>query len=575
MKNFTDKNVKRCQNVKALQRTAAFLCAAMCIAFSVPASAAENVSTVSEGKIVISSRLDGAAERSDVTITVVKAETDWLDKEKMKTAEQSDVVYMDKTAAGENGSYDFVFELENAGEYNVYIGGADRAEPEVFTLFFTKGSENAAAIAEIRAAADAAAVYEVLSRENSAVTLKLYNPVFNSLKNDAKEPLRLAAQYIYDYLRQNTVSDEQIPQVIYSAAAVCIVNGETQLVFDNIDNYKDIMQLDKQGLDKYYDKALSAKYTTMLSGEKHTSVKELEDGIFSTVVLTNVRYGDNKTELKKMLTELADRLGIKSSKVTDALVNKIIGKSFESMAALKSYINEFSSGSGNTGGNTGGSDGSSGGGGGGSRGAGTPAVSAGISNTLTQTKTDAADRRIFEDLEGYEWAEEYIQALFEKGIVKGKGQRLFCPGDAVTREEFVKMITEAYSLNVVGNDMAFEDVSEDDWFFPYVKSAYYAGIINGVSETRFGAGQPITRQEMAVIANRASYVAGVGLTESAEKTVFADGAEIDDYAAEAVEKLQRAKILNGDENGRFNPHGAATRAETAKVIYLLSLAAAQ
>ena len=202
-------------------------------------------------------------------------------------------------------------------------------------------------------------------------------------------------------------------------------------------------------------------------------------------------------------------------------------------------------------------------------------MSAGISNTLTQTKTDAADRRIFEDLEGYEWAEEYIQALFEKGIVKGKGQRLFCPGDAVTREEFVKMITEAYSLNVVGNDMAFEDVGEDDWFFPYVKSAYYAGIINGVSETCFGAGQPITRQEMAVIADRASYVAGVGLTESAEKTVFADGAEIDDYAAEAVEKLQRAKILNGDENGRFNPHGAATRAETAKVIYLLSLAAAQ
>ena len=571
MRAYTYRNAKeKSRKADAVKRVIASFTAVFAV-LARTAFAADAVRTVSEGRISIGSRLDGAAEGSDVTITVVKSGTDWLDKDEMKNADQSAVVYVDKTAAGENGSYGFVFELESAGEYNVFIGGADRTEPETFTLFFTKESESKAATAEIMNAADADTVFGVLNRENSAVTLRLYNPVFNTLKNDAKQPLRLIAQYVYDCLKAGTVSEEELPGIIYKAAAVCIVNGDTQLAFDSIDGYTDIMQLDETGLDKYYDKELSAEYTKRLAKDKHSSVSSFNDSLFDAILLTNIRYGDNKTVLKEMLTELSDRLGINGTDVTDSLADEIIGRDFADSAALTGFVKGFNTKPAPDGGGV--SGGGKGGGKGGGSGSGGSVGSAVIADKYTNTQTDTSERVIFSDLGDYKWAEEYIQALFEKGIVKGKGQGKFCPGDSITREEFVKMITEAYSLNVVGTDMAFDDVDENDWFFPYVKSAYYAGIVKGVTETHFGAGQPITRQELAVIADRASYIAGVELEDKVPANTFTDASEIDAYAVSSVEKLQRAGILNGDENGCVNPKAAACRAETAKIIYLLCAAA--
>ncbi|UKI37003.1 MAG: S-layer homology domain-containing protein [Clostridiales bacterium] len=34
------------------------------------------------------------------------------------------------------------------------------------------------------------------------------------------------------------------------------------------------------------------------------------------------------------------------------------------------------------------------------------------------------------------WAQEAIADLYEKGIINGRTEETFCPGDYVTREEF-------------------------------------------------------------------------------------------------------------------------------------------
>ena len=49
---------------------------------------------------------------------------------------------------------------------------------------------------------------------------------------------------------------------------------------------------------------------------------------------------------------------------------------------------------------------------------------------------------------------------------------------------------------------------------------------------------------------------------------FSDADEISDYAKDAVEKLSAAGIINGDESGKFNPKQSATRAETAKILWM-------
>ena len=48
---------------------------------------------------------------------------------------------------------------------------------------------------------------------------------------------------------------------------------------------------------------------------------------------------------------------------------------------------------------------------------------------------------------------------------------------------------------------------------------------------------------------------------------FDDDEQISDYAKEAVYALAGAGIINGVGDNRFAPHGNATRAESAKVIF--------
>ena len=108
----------------------------------------------------------------------------------------------------------------------------------------------------------------------------------------------------------------------------------------------------------------------------------------------------------------------------------------------------------------------------------------------------------------------------------------------------------------------FADVSAGDWFAPYVASAFDAGVVNGISQTEFGASLNITRQDMAVMIFKASKLAAGEL-----KTDFADFDEISDYAKEAVKAMNSLGIINGRGNGAFCPKENATRAEAAQMIY--------
>ena len=54
-------------------------------------------------------------------------------------------------------------------------------------------------------------------------------------------------------------------------------------------------------------------------------------------------------------------------------------------------------------------------------------------------------------------------------------------------------------------------------------------------------------------------------TEKGE--VFADDADVADYANEAVYALKNAEVINGKGEGMFAPKANCTRAEAAKMIY--------
>ncbi len=230
---------------------------------------------------------------------------------------------------------------------------------------------------------------------------------------------------------------------------------------------------------------------------------------------------------------------------------------------LKEDEEESSGGSGGSGG------GDSGGGGGGSFGGGgsSTITKAEIDNDIIDAGNEEIAEKVnvtFGDLDENHWAYEPVAYLAEKGILNGMGDGSFAPDSAVTREQFVKIIVEAFNVEGVTTN-AFTDVEKGRWSEKYILAAFENGIAGGMGNGIFAPEKPVTRQDAAVMLKRVCDKYGIELTNT--EKAFSDDDKIASYAKDSVKALSGAGVINGFEDGTFRPENTLTRAQAAKMIY--------
>ncbi len=302
---------------------------------------------------------------------------------------------------------------------------------------------------------------------------------------------------------------------------------------------------------------------TRLKGASFTTFDEFIDKFRASLVFECIAAPDGYENIKGILTDYVNQKyisGLSKEYITNTVCTKLVKKVYSGfdytqlVNDIKGY-NETTS-AGDSGANKY-SGGSSSGGGAFVGGATIPEP---IVKDNDEVKSD-----IFRDVEDC-WAKDIIVELANKNIISGVGDGYFAPERNITREEFAAIVVRMLNLSAVfETDIPFADVTKDDWCYDAVKIAYQHGIINGKSLNEFGMGENISRQDMAVMLKNVLDVINVEYTES--DIDFADMGEIDDYAKKAVGILSGAEIINGYEDSTFRPHGLATRAEAAKVIY--------
>ena len=209
------------------------------------------------------------------------------------------------------------------------------------------------------------------------------------------------------------------------------------------------------------------------------------------------------------------------------------------------------------------SNGSTGGTGGGGGGKKTSSSSGGGGGVINPVKEE-----IFADLADFDWAKEHIMALYNKGVIDGIGDKEFAPEQTVTREQFVKIASALCTMPETPSDAGFEDVVSGSWYEKYVNGAKAISLISGKDEKTFGVGENITRQDAAVVLFNALKISKPEAVEgiSIDELGFADSDSISAYALYAVSVLNKLGVINGDNNGYFNPTANATRAEAAVMI---------
>ena len=289
-------------------------------------------------------------------------------------------------------------------------------------------------------------------------------------------------------------------------------------------------------------------------------------------LLKSIGTLNNWTDVDTLILKISELTGVSFSYgnsnrekvLKDLLGRAASGKVFYNVDELKEAFDALvknNSQNNNSGTNSGGG-GSAGGGGISNGGSIAKLPKPDIYNSETVVKTE-----IFDDIKDVEWAREAIENLSKSGIISGTGNNKFEPMRNITREEFVKLVVITFGLYDVSLKSDFADTNPDGWYSSYIASAKKENIITGISETHFGLGQNITRQDMAVMLYKGAIRKGYTFGET--ELDFSDSNEISDYALEAVKALFSRNIINGMGDGSFKPNENATRAQAAKMIYSL------
>ncbi|TYP76398.1 carbohydrate binding domain-containing protein [Paenibacillus methanolicus] len=169
----------------------------------------------------------------------------------------------------------------------------------------------------------------------------------------------------------------------------------------------------------------------------------------------------------------------------------------------------------------------------------------------------------FADVSGAHWAKSAVEQLQALGLMTGDADGRFLPNRPITRAEFVAVLDRAFGYAGDGSK-SFADVLPEAWYYRPVMNAAGSGIVEGTEDGQFAPNAPITREDAAVLLDRAFQLSS-GSESDATLRNFQDSEDVAGYAKKALTYLVETKMLKG-ANGRLLPKKPMTRAESALLL---------
>ncbi|MBP1762333.1 MAG: hypothetical protein H6Q64_1875 [Firmicutes bacterium] len=164
------------------------------------------------------------------------------------------------------------------------------------------------------------------------------------------------------------------------------------------------------------------------------------------------------------------------------------------------------------------------------------------------------------------WSSSAAQTMLSKGIMDLGANAAFKSGN-VTRGECAAFLTKSFQLTPDIGKSTFRDMPPMYPYMPEINAAVTAGLINGYSDTAFGAFDLVSREQMAVIVMRGMRSRyGSQLSIAGTSRQFTDSGAISEWARQSVSELSALGIMNGNPDGTFNPKGAITFNEMAVLL---------
>ena len=168
----------------------------------------------------------------------------------------------------------------------------------------------------------------------------------------------------------------------------------------------------------------------------------------------------------------------------------------------------------------------------------------------------------FDDVPATGWVAEAAAFVSSHELFQGTAPGRFSPDAPMSRGMLAVVLHNLENNPAQALTGAFADVSGGQWYAEGVAWAETQGIIGGYGNGRFGPGDSITREQLAVMLWR--YAGSPAATE--KELNFTDADKASDWAVEALRWAVENGIINGKGDGVLDPAGQATRAEAARML---------
>ena len=482
------------------------------------------------------------------------------------TYPRSVVCFADQTTAGSNGKWAMSLEVvpflnDSTGLEipdvlsDIYVISVfEGSIPMLKEVLYIDQAESETSLPQLCALKTSSEETVIQFLKDYKYPLGAYLDIMKTMNTDAAYALMYDELVSADFTFADTDSARKLLQKAIA------IEGLNQNKMSSIEDYETELGLTTSAvLSKYYkasfvNSGFKTSMTNRLSAKGFAGAAAFDTAAAKALLLEYAAKTDGVDALANIIADLDATVWGVQTNFSEAAVRSVMGTSFADVTALKTALETYKDETSN-----------------GSAGSLRPSKGS-VTGSATFTPSDITNPQlstgVYSDMAQAAWAQEAVEYMTHNGIVSGLGDGTFCPNRNVTRAEFVKMLVNAFGFSGSGEVASFDDVTPDKWYYNYISVACHNGIANGKGNAFFGAEENITRQDMAVMLYNAASAKKL-ITAADNAAEFADGADIADYALEAVNTFSSAGVISGTGNGCFSPRDCATRAQAAQIIYNL------
>lgn len=172
----------------------------------------------------------------------------------------------------------------------------------------------------------------------------------------------------------------------------------------------------------------------------------------------------------------------------------------------------------------------------------------------------------FRDVSRTAWYHDAVRSVYWNGLMNGVSEHSFAPEDTTTRAMIAKVLANLSGIRDFPWSYGFRDVPDNAWYAPAVNWGAMVGIIQGTSKTAFSPNDPVTREQLAALLYRFAQACNMKTDARADLSAYTDRGQISQYALSAMQWAVASGILRGTDAHTLNPLGYATRAEIAQMV---------